>query len=84
MEGTTNVMDHLEREGSRAGANIRCYFFHLFFSFKTNHCEEKNETVAQRVAQITETGEERKSNKRYRQTKTKSQLMPNGNHIRTE
>lgn len=57
-------MDHLERERSRERANIRSYaelFFPPFISFWANHHEVENETVPQREAQISQTGEERQS-----------------------
>lgn len=54
-EGRTNVLDHLEGERSTEGANIRSYaeqFSLPFLSFRANNREEKNETLAQREAQI--------------------------------
>lgn len=59
-------MDHLGRERTREGANIRVYaelFFPPFLSFRAGHHEEKNETMTQREPQISQTGEERQNKK---------------------
>lgn len=58
---------------------MQSYFFTFFWG--VNHHEEKNETMAQREAQISPTGEERRRNKHWRRKEKKSQLILNDYHL---